>query len=179
MDARRTTLAWRRDVVPRAAELVVGHDDHRVLRAAAALDRLQQRYNVLAAASHAGVAGVLVVRCDGLDEADRIELAGLRRGVCELDEFLFVTQVRPPCRTGSKGCVVVERIVMELELLVRAERVRGVRARVWIRAGRSIAIRPARRADFAGCIRPPARVPRPTNTVHAKFVPDCRPRLWR
>ena len=35
-------LAGRRDVIPLTTELVVGHDDHRVLGALAALDGLEQ-----------------------------------------------------------------------------------------------------------------------------------------
>src|SRR5712692_3056929 len=65
-------LSRRRDVVPLAAELVVGHDDHGVLPARAAVDRLQKADEVVAAAVLAGVAGVLVFEPDRLDEAHRV-----------------------------------------------------------------------------------------------------------
>src|SRR6266567_7505917 len=134
---------------------------------------------MVAAASLAGVARVLVLRCDRLDEADRIQLTVLRGGVRELDEFQFVTQVRSTCRTRCKRCVVVERIVVELELLVRTERIGGVRSRVWIRTCRTVAIRPTGRADISVRVRPPARVPSPTDIGRTQFVTNRNPGLWR
>src|SRR5207302_9241486 len=67
-------LSWRRDVVPLAAELVIGHHDHGVLAAGAAVDRFQKADQVVAARGLARVAGVLVLEPDRLDEADLVEL---------------------------------------------------------------------------------------------------------
>ena len=67
----------RSDVVPLPAELVVGHDDQRAVGVRAVLDRLEQVDEVVAAGVLAGVAGVLVLRADRLDEADRLERAAL------------------------------------------------------------------------------------------------------
>src|SRR5215212_10232099 len=64
------TLARRRHMVPLAAELVVGHDHHRVLAAPAPLDRLDQLDEVVAAVRLARVAGMLVLGSDRLDERD-------------------------------------------------------------------------------------------------------------
>ena len=63
----------RRDVVPLPAELVVGHDDQRAVGVRAVLDRLEQVDEVAAAGVLAGVAGVLVLGADRLDEADRLQ----------------------------------------------------------------------------------------------------------
>src|SRR5690348_3295311 len=123
-----------------------------------------------AAARLARVAGVLVLRRDRLYETNRIELAALRRGVDELDEFLLVAQVRSRFRTWREGCVVVERVVVELELPVRTVGISGVGDRVGIRAGRPVAIGPTRCADISVRIRPPTRVPRPTDARRAQFV---------
>ena len=68
-------LARRRDVIPLAAELVVGDEDERVLGARAPLDRLQQVDQVVAAVRLTGVAGMLVLLADRLDEADRLQVA--------------------------------------------------------------------------------------------------------
>src|SRR6266852_408321 len=127
---------------------------------------------MVAAASLARVTRVLVLWCDRFDEADRIERAGIRRGVRKLDKLLFVTQVRPPFGAGREGPVIVERVVVELELAMRTVRIGGVRARIRIRAVRTIAIRPTRRADIASRVRPPARVPRPTDARRAELVAD-------
>src|ERR1700674_1571224 len=134
---------------------------------------------MITAANLARVTRMFVLRCDRLDEADGSKFAVLRRSIRELDELLFVTQVRSPRRTWRKGCVIVQRIVVKLKLPVRTVWIGGVWARVRIRAGRTVAIRPARRADFAVRVRPPARVPRPANAVCAQFVADGHPRLWR
>src|SRR5262245_56181413 len=64
-------LAWRRNVVPLAAELVIDDHDQRALRTGAAFDRLQQLDEMVAADLLAGIPGVLVLLTDGLDEADR------------------------------------------------------------------------------------------------------------
>src|SRR5439155_2108834 len=113
---------------------------------------------MVAPASLAGVARVLVLGCDRLD-ADRIELASLNGRIRQLDEFLFVPQMLSRFRAGSKGCIVVERVVVELELPMRAVGKCGVRARVRIRAGRTIAIGPTRRAG-------------PRSTIHPNTTPN-------
>ena len=77
-------------MVPLTAKLVVGHDHHRVLGAVRGVDRLQERDQVIAPPDLARVAGVLVLGPDRLDEADRVELAVLRRGLRQLDELLLV-----------------------------------------------------------------------------------------
>src|SRR5437867_13445491 len=93
MRAGRAALAGRRDVVPLAAELVVGDDDHRVLAAGAAPDRREQVDQVVAAAALAGVAGVLVLEPDRLDEAHRRDLAVLARRGDRFAERGLVHQV--------------------------------------------------------------------------------------
>ncbi len=107
-------------MVPLAAELVVG-DDHQGVGAFRALeDRVQQVDEVAAADGFAGVTGVLVLRPDRLDEADRQQLAGL--GL--LDELGLVAQVLGAGgRARRVGGIVVERLVVELEVLVRAVRI--------------------------------------------------------
>src|SRR6266851_8671720 len=81
-------LPWGCHVVPLAAELVVGHDDHGVLAARAAVDRVEQAHEVVAAAALAGIAGVLVLQPDRLDEADRVEVAGLVRRAGQAEKGL-------------------------------------------------------------------------------------------
>src|SRR3954451_3110609 len=89
-----STLAGRGHVIPLTAELVVGDDDHRVLAAAAILDRPHQVDQMAASGSLAGVARVLVLRADRLHEADRSQVAlALRRGSRCGHELLFVAQV--------------------------------------------------------------------------------------
>src|SRR5258706_15323208 len=97
---------------------------------------------MVAAANLARVARMFVLRCDRLDEADGTELAVPRRSVRELHELLFVTQVRPPRRTGRKRCVIVERIVVKLELPMRTVRIGGGWDSARVRAGGTIAMRP-------------------------------------
>src|SRR5713226_3365213 len=134
---------------------------------------------MVASASFTRVAGVLVLWRDRLDEADRIEVAVIGGRIRELDEFLFVTQVCPPCCTGRKGCVVVERIVVELELLVRAKWIGRVRRRVRIRTRRTVTIRPTGRADISVRVRPPTGVPSPTDIGRTQFVTNGDSRLGR
>jgi len=69
-------LARRRHVVPLAAELVVGDNDHGVRSTGAALNRPEQLNEVIAAPGLAGIAGMLVFEPDRLYEADGIQLAG-------------------------------------------------------------------------------------------------------
>src|SRR5205823_9617157 len=116
-----------------------------------------------AAAVLAGVAGVLVLLADRLDEAHRLERAGLRRG----DELHLVAQVR-----GAGGGArreareVVERLVVELEQLVRAVRVHPGGERVRVGAGaRRGAVRPAGAAHVAGRVVPAAGVPGPVDAL--------------
>ena len=92
--------ARRRDVVPLAAELVVGHDDQRVARPAGPLgDRLEQVDEVVAAVRLAGVARVLVLRAVRLDE----ETVGRRAVAGRRDELALVLEVRAAglCRGRS------------------------------------------------------------------------------
>src|SRR3982074_254237 len=93
---RRRALPRWDNVVPGATELVIGHHDHRVPGAAAALDRLDQVDQVIAARADAGVAWMLVFKPDRLDEADRVQLAAVLRPAGELDERLLILQVRAP-----------------------------------------------------------------------------------
>src|SRR4051812_14550233 len=86
-------LAGRRDVVPLAAELVVGDDHHRALRAAAVLDRAEQVDEVVAARVLAGVAGMLVLRAERLDEADLLEPAAAVGVLRVGDELSLVAKV--------------------------------------------------------------------------------------
>src|SRR5262249_53138395 len=63
----------RGDVVPGATVLVVGDDDRGVLPVGAVLDGADEVDGVLLALADVGVAGVLVVGAEGLDEGDRRE----------------------------------------------------------------------------------------------------------
>jgi hypothetical protein len=74
-----------------------------------------------------GVAGMLVLFADRLDEADRLERAVLRR----LDELRLILQVRGARRVVG---VVVERLMVILEVLVWAAQ-RPLIVGVGIRAG--------------------------------------------
>ena len=115
--------AGRRHVIPLAAELVVGDDDHRVLRAGAALDRLQQVDESGAPGGLGGVAGMLVLLAERLDEADRLEVALLVRSLDGVDEGGFVLQmVGARLRPGRVVREVVERLMVELEVAVGAGR---------------------------------------------------------
>src|SRR5262249_9579833 len=70
---RGAMIAGRRHVIPSAAEFLIGDDDERVLAVRAVHDRLDQVDKVVVAAALAGVAGMLVLLADGLDEADGLE----------------------------------------------------------------------------------------------------------
>src|SRR5438105_15364148 len=67
-------LAGRGHVVPLPAELVIGHHDHRVLAAGAALKIREQVNEVTTATALARVARMLVLEPDRLHEAHSIEL---------------------------------------------------------------------------------------------------------
>ena len=176
---RGGALAGRRDVVPLAAELVVGDDHHRVLLAARPAHGAQQVDHVVGARVLAGVAGVLVLGADRLDEADRLELAAAIRSVRERLELVFVAQVLDPrLRAGRVVLVVVERLVVVLEQLVRAVREDRAGRRLGVGAG-SRPVRPARSADVAVGVRPAARVPRPVDALLAQPVADRRALLRR
>ena len=154
-----SALARRHDVVPLAAELVIGDDDHRVLAAGAVVDRREQLNQVVTAAALACVSGVLVLEPDRLHEADRVEVARLGRVVRKLHELNLVAQVRPPRGAGRIRGVVVERLVVVLEDLVRAVRPGRVRSgggvgTDGIQAGGAIG--PARRPDVTVGVRPSA-----------------------
>src|SRR6476659_4982533 len=109
---------------------------------------------MVAAGVLAGIAGVLVLRTDRLHEADRLELAVVRGR----DEFLLVPQVR---RTGRRARrvvrVVIERLVVELEQLVRAVRIDRRGQGVRVGAGPwDIAVGPSGTANVTVRVRPAA-----------------------
>ena len=144
---RRRALARRRDVVPLAAELVVGDDDHRVLRAGDRWTDCRRSTRWSEPGVLAGVAGVLVLGADRLDQAHRLEPAVPARARRRAPRT-------PPRRAGAarravgargERRVVVERLVVVLEQLVRAVREdrAGRRLGVGAGAGRG-AVRPAR-----------------------------------
>ena len=110
MHARCASLARRRNVVPRAAKLVVRHDDQRLRGMRAAVDCFEQISQMLASAGDCRVPGMFVLFADRLHEAYRLQAAVLR-GV---DEFGFIPQVSRP-RGGSRRIsgVVVERLVVK------------------------------------------------------------------
>ena len=83
-------------MVPLSTELVVRDDHHCVLGAAAVIYRAQQCNQMIAAACLTRIARVLVFRCDGLYEADRIQFAFRAGAVNKTQELLFVAQVRTP-----------------------------------------------------------------------------------
>src|ERR1700722_20851840 len=60
-----------RHVVPAAAILGVGDDDHRIVPYEALLDLVDDRRGVIVATHHAGIPRMLVVRANWLVEADR------------------------------------------------------------------------------------------------------------
>ena len=68
VDALCAAHAWWRDVVPLTTELVVGHDDQRVLALRSADNCLDQVDEVITAVRLAGVAGVFVLDAERLDE---------------------------------------------------------------------------------------------------------------
>ena len=76
-------------MIPLPAEFVIGDDDQRVLAVRPFDDRLDQINKVLTAFGFVGVAGMLVLLADRLDEADRLERAVLRG----LDELGLVLQM--------------------------------------------------------------------------------------
>ena len=152
------------------------------LAQARALDHRQQVDEVVAPGRQARVAGMLVLLADRLDEADVLEVAGLLvRRLRQLLEVQLVLEVRPAGRARGVVGVVVERLVVELEQAVRAERV-GVG-----RVGRSGArvgslqvfgsataapVRPAGAARVARGVVPAARVPRPVDAGRGQLVAD-------
>src|SRR4029079_6821431 len=132
-----------------AAELVVGDDDHRVLRARGGHHGVDELDEVVGPRVLARVARVLVLRPDRLDEADRLELAGLRGALRARQELRLVTQVlRAHRRARGERGEVVERLVVVLEELAGAVRVHrsGRGAGIGARAGRR-AVGPAGTAD--------------------------------
>src|SRR5262249_2622833 len=156
-------LARRRNVIPLAAELVVRDDHHGVLRAAAVLDVLKELDEMVAAVGLAPVAGMLVLDADRLHETYSRELTVLSlRRVGLAHEARLVLQVRPARRAGCVVGEVVERLMVVLELRVRASwehRVGG--AGVRIAAVRTVAVRPPGSVLVADGVRPATGVPRP------------------
>src|SRR5207245_7005371 len=131
-------------------------------------DRLEQVDQVAAAAGFTRIARMLVLEPDRLDEADRIELARLCRSFGQIDKGLLVLQVCPPCSSGGVVRVIVERLVMELQALVRAVRPDRVRCGVRIRAdGGNGTVRQAGPQVVAVRVRPAARVPGPADASTA------------
>ena len=120
-------LAGRGHMVPLAAKLVVGDHDHRVLPAGAALNVFEQVDEVVAAPALARVPGMLILQPDRLDETYGIEGARLFGRLSQFDEGLLILKVSAARRAGRIGGVIVERLVMELENLVRAVRPRRIR----------------------------------------------------
>ena len=172
---RRRARAGRRDVIPLTAELVVRDDHHRVLGARRPLDRLQQGDEVVAAPGLARVAGVLVLFPDRLDEADLLQVAVVVRRVGVGDELGLVLEMRcARVRAGPVVVVVVERLVVVLEVDVRAARPDRVRPYVRVDAVRAGAVRPAGRADVAVGVRPATRVPGPVDALGGQLVADVR-----
>src|SRR3954470_22466856 len=90
----------------------------------------------------AGVARVLVLCADRLDEADRLQAAVAPRVRGRADELSLVAQVAahrgPPRRRGE----VVERLVVNLKQLARTVRAPGAARRVRVRARRPVAVGP-------------------------------------
>ena len=98
---------------------------------------------MVAAGVLAGVAGVLVLGAQRLDEADRLELASaLLGGSGVAKERLLVEQVvRARGRPGRERRVVVEGLMVVLEQLVRAVRQDRVGRRV-VRVGATLGALP-------------------------------------
>jgi hypothetical protein len=139
----------RRDMVPAPAILVVGDDDRDVGPVGAVLDRANQVRDVLLSLDERGVAGVLVVRPERLDEGDRRQ-----RPVAEgSGELLLILQVGRLRRRAVRVVGEVgERLVVVLE-----ERVRF----------------PGER------IVPAAGIPGPADILLAQAIADGRHRLVR
>ena len=103
----------RRDVVPAAAVLVVGDDDGGVVPVRAVLDRADQIGDVLLAVEQGGVAGVLVVGAERLDERHGGQLCRRRRPCRSPSSSLQV--LGPAGRAVGVVGVERERLVVELE----------------------------------------------------------------
>src|ERR1700733_3989550 len=65
----------RRHMVPDAAILGVGDDDHRIVPDETLLDLIDDRSGMIVATHHAGISWMLIVRADWLVEADRRKCA--------------------------------------------------------------------------------------------------------
>ena len=110
---------------------------------------------MVAASALAGVARMLVFQANRLDEAHRIQVAGCRRRMGQVEKLRLVSQMGSSGCSGCKAGVVVEGLVMVLKDFVRAIGVDRVRARVRVRArSRNGAVGPARSANVAVGIRP-------------------------
>src|SRR4029077_21193271 len=124
-----------------------------------------------AAVRLAGVARMLVLLTDRLDEAHRVQVAlGRRRARCVL-ELDLVAEVRTPTSVRAIVRVIHERLVMELEREVRALRivVRRIGVVVRIRTRRPWTVRPARPRGIPGGVLPPAGVPTPRDAGCAEL----------
>src|SRR5205807_2994683 len=128
----------------------------------ASLDGLDQVDQVLAPLGLVGVARVLVLFADRLDEADGLELALGGRSAGLPQELGLVAKVIPSrSRAGGKAGEVVKRLVMELEQLIRAVWIGVAGQVIRIRARRSRAVRVILAFGIPGGIVPPARIPGP------------------
>src|SRR3954454_22095139 len=78
VDALRAPHAWRRNMVPLPAELVVRDDDQRLVPVRPAFDRLDEVDEVITAVGLTRVAGMFVLVAQGLHEAHRRQPSGLR-----------------------------------------------------------------------------------------------------
>src|SRR4051812_34060885 len=96
----------------------------------AVLDPPQQSDEVVAPVRHARVARMLVLGAERLDERDSTKLAALPGRLRQSDELLLVAQVvdagprlRAVTVRAGAGVIreVVERLMMELEEVVRTE----------------------------------------------------------
>src|SRR5207249_4802940 len=93
---------------------------------------------------------MLVLLADRLDEANRLQHAGLLGAADEVLELDLVLEVvLPRLRPGSEARVVIERLVVELEVGVGTVRIDRGREVIRIRAGRAVPVCPAGRADVA------------------------------
>src|SRR4029079_3714162 len=65
-----TVAGWRRNVIPTASVFVISYNDQRVPPVVAVADRVYDIGDVLLTLLKVGIARVLVVGTEGLDEAD-------------------------------------------------------------------------------------------------------------
>ena len=186
-------------MVPGAAELVVGDDGEGVVGARAFVDGPQRGGDLFVTDVGAAVAGMLVAGAEFLNERHRLEAAGLalNQRVPPRHVLQVASAVLPRLRSLLGPVVeVVERLVMELEVNVRAQRPGGARIGGRVRAALGIARRfavvvgvtarrggipvgPAWLVGQAVGVGPAARVPRPVHVGFIEPVADRRVRQQR